>query len=240
MSSSNLFGLDRRTSLIKGEYTILSKNENSSIIEDSTSKAKYMLTTKIINTDKSALKECKRLEKIHKSRNLTGFQQLLDWSCSKQSNFCSTSYSINAFWELIDSDLQSIINDTNKESCIVRSQTTTCVLYGVLEALAVMNKENKSFNDVRPENIGVRADNSGFLRSDALIMGKSSEEVFKNQIAINNKKDNRGFYVTPEIWNAHVNKQKIERTKDGKNDVFALGMTILQAGTLNNVKECYK
>lgn len=205
------------------------------VLEEKTGN-KYFLKEMNKNSEKDTVKCATKLQEYSELCKKYDFlHRLVDWSVEKYSNWCSTSWKILAFYEPMETDLKKEVEDAHKKGRVMNSQILIPIAYGVLNTIDVLSKSEKNYNDIRPENIGLRADRSAFLRKDVTVPGKRADKVLANNLSMDKK-----VYASPDLWNNFVASKKMEDQKfDDRNDVFSLGMNLLQGGIMSDVQECY-
>jgi len=210
------------------------KDSDAKVIQPMHTEHTYVMKEYVTNTEKSARKYIESLrEQMNNRQGFPHNQNLVDYTCKKDSGLCSTTYTIRAFYENVESDLYQ--KKKQADHGIVDHEYLTHGLYGGLHAIDELNRAGQNYSDVRPENIGFSHNKTGLLRMKSDKHGKTGWEVGVNRIS----KGRDNLFVSPELYDGVLKKGKKESIDEKKNDVFALGMSMLEAGTKKGVKNCY-
>jgi len=227
--------MDKKTTVFaKGYETVRKLKESDMFLIKSKDDGKtYMMKEYVLNTEKAATKCCKELkDKLSRHGCHAGHNQaLIDYSCKVDSGFCSTTYIVNAYYQYVCEDLA---RDANAHDGVAIHERLTNGLYGGLTGLAELNELSENYNDIRPEFVGFNSCGQGLLRTRSDKYGKTCREIAMNTVS----KSNYFQYCSPEVYNSVVKKGSKDISEQ-KNDVFALGMSVLEAGIKGTVQACY-
>jgi len=227
--------MDKKTTVFaKGYETVRKLKESDMFLIKSKDDGKtYMMKEYVLNTEKAATKCCKELkDKLSRHGCHAGHNQaLIDYSCKVDSGFCSTTYIVNAYYQYVCEDLA---RDANAHDGVAVHERLTNGLYGGLTGLAELNELSENYNDIRPEFVGFNSCGQGLLRTRSDKYGKTCREIAMNTVS----KSNYFQYCSPEVYNSVVKKGSKDISEQ-KNDVFALGMSVLEAGIKGTVQACY-
>lgn len=165
----------------------------------------------------------RRLQNPHHS-----LLRMVHCSLQKQSNLCSTSFLISLYFQFPSTNLFEIHRQSLIDGKAFSSQTLFKLAMNILEGLKLIHSEGKCHGDIRPELIG--------CGEQFFIVDNFSSSIEQKQFGYLTQK--KLIYVSPEMY------QKLTVKKNApvgyeRNDLFCLGMVLLQLGTLKNIKLCY-
>ena len=161
--------------------------------------------------------------------------RLLGYSTVVQKELCSTNYLTRAFYEFPKSDLQKEINDRKPVSIDFSHEELYSVAQQTILGLSNLHKLELCHCDIRPLNIGYNKTTRNVQILDRLNDPSPLEKVQSNNII--NKKD---LFMSPELYKKLQGKDKSVKYNQFKNDLYAVGMSILTAGLLESVQNVYK
>lgn len=152
---------------IFGECVILrNKNQHEVVLKNKTtnSRDEFMQDLKILSHRKTI-----------KHDNLV---KLLDYSARKRSDFCSTYYISNAFYEYFPTNLRDQIILRRKNNQFFTEKELVGFLYDILDVLAFLQGKNTTHGDIRPELIYFEEQNGKTISKlgDRLSEARTSNE----------------------------------------------------------------
>lgn len=124
------------------------------------------------------------------------------------------------------------------------------MVYQALHALAWLSEAHKSYDDMRPLNIGRGVERSNWKNaSDHNVSGTHSWMLLDRsgysysnafQVQLDNfvRKD-CNLYMSPQLFSGVYKRDRNVHYDANKADVFGLGMSALQAGLGSSVQNCY-
>lgn len=158
--------------------------------------------------------------------------RLLDYAAEKHSQLCATTYVVKQFWELPSQDLRKELHDRQKSGQHFTEAELSHVLYRLVKANPAGHH-----GDINPFNVVFdRATGSARLidRWDEAPSAQRTINVQKARVATN-----QPLYQSPTMYsNLKRNNLKFE-FDGGKEDAFALGLTLLELGNLRPVADIY-
>jgi serine/threonine protein kinase len=123
-----------------GDYTILKNMQNGQLI---------MMKEKVVNTREVIDKEIfSNQDKMELS--CPYLLKLIDYSTTKQSDFCSTFYKIRSFYEYEPNDLQRESKERQSHGRCFSMEELTHLLYNSIEAGSFLQSHNIPHGDIRP------------------------------------------------------------------------------------------
>lgn len=162
---------------------------------------------------------------------------LLDYSVIKQSELCSSFYIIKYFFEYPKSDLRKQIQDREKTGHGFNGNELTHLLYQQIQAQSYLQSQGLAHGDVQPLYIGYDADKQESKlidKSDGLNNDASIVQTQKNRLI-----SGQPIYQSPTMYsNLKKGNLKFQFDKN-KEDAFALGLVILEAGNDKSVQNIY-
>ena len=194
-----------------------------------------MLKERILNTEKDARLEIAQY-KSREELDHINLQKFYGFSSKTDSGFCSKFFTVTGFYEYPDTDLKKLIQDRKKSGTNFTSEELTLMAYHILRVLSYLHfKKNRSFVDLRPENISFSRSSRENKLLDRL------KEPAPDALSANrtHQLSNRPYYCSPAVWQSLKNKQVPLQHNESKSDCWSLGMCILEAATLDNLQDIY-
>jgi len=207
-----------------GNYTVI-QNRKTGHLAMATEKATNNLqeATSLIHQAK------RRLEMKHPN-----IQTMYDYSTHKKRDFCSMFYKVRGFYELPVNDLSKEIAFRKKNLQEFDHEELTHIAYQGLSGLEYLQSQKSAFIDLRPSHISFDSENCSYKLLDRL---NNSSPIVESQV--NNILAGRPLYTSPCVFEAIQSGEKLSNHDQSKTDCFALGMCLLEAGTLDSVQNVY-
>lgn len=162
---------------------------------------------------------------------------LLDYSVTKQSELCSSFYIIKYYFEYPRTDLRKLTTDREKNGQGLTSAELTNIFYQQNQAQAYLQSNGMAHGDLQPLYIGYDPE-----RMESKLIDKS--ESLSNDAAIITAQKNRlisgqPLYMSPTMYsNLKKGNTKFQFDRN-KEDAFALGLMLLEAGNGRSVQNIY-
>lgn len=162
---------------------------------------------------------------------------LLDYSVTKQSELCSSFYVLKLFYAFPRSDLHREAQERQKKGEGFSDAELTHILYQQIAANNYLQSKDQHHGDVQPLNIAY--DKTNMLSqlidmSEDATTANQSKQVQKNRVVAGHP-----LYQSPVTY-AHLKKGNLNYTVDpNKEDVYALGLTLLEAGNGKSIQNIY-
>ena len=166
--------------------------------------------------------------------NHPNLMKLMAYSSAVNKDLCSTTYTTKAFYEFPRTDLQKELADRSKEGQDFNHIELTHMAYQCLLGLHSIHERGLAHGDIRPQLIGYDKANNHFEIMDRL-SNASLIERYQGIQMVNGKE----IYQSPEFYKKLKGKDKTTKFDYMKNDIFALGLTILYIGTGNSIQNIY-
>ena len=166
--------------------------------------------------------------------NHDNIMKILDYSSQVNKELCSTTFITKAFFEFPKTDLLRELSERKKNAHDFSHIELTHLVYQILLGLEHIHKKELAHGDIKPQLIGYDKFNNHFKILDRLNDMSLIERYQINQII--NGKD---IYVSPDLYKKIKSKNKNAQVDYYKNDIFALGLTLLYIGNGTSVQNIY-
>lgn len=160
--------------------------------------------------------------------------RLVGYSSLINKDLCSTTYYIKAFYEFPKTDLFKENYERNKKSQDFSASDLAHIAYQTLSALHNLHVKDIVHGDIRPMLIGYDRSHNHYELLDRIIDPSPLERCQSNHI-VNNKE----LYMSPELYKKLKGNDKMIIFDPAKNDIFALGLVILNLGIRKSVQNIY-
>jgi serine/threonine protein kinase len=219
---------DMKRDQLFGEYYVYNSFETNS---------KIICVEKLFNDKETVLRELEAKKKKIFNRH-DNFLNVLDYSLEEQKNWCSTFYLLKTFYEYSEKTLKrEIIDRKNSESSVgsFSAKEMTYLLYQMVSANAHLQERQQYHGDISPSTIYV--DTSGNFR----LAFRCNEQMTAERAQIDKSFRGEPLYLSPTLY-AGVRERNLEKARHNpqKSDIFALGLTLLEAGLLKSVQGIYE
>lgn len=231
----------KRTSRVEENFNVLKRYEDPrfgpvSIIEVPGNQRRLMCREKSFGSKNELTREiiaAKRRLAVGDPHLLS----LIDYSTGERSNFCSSDYWIKLFFEFPDHDIEQEQRRRIKSGLIgFNSSELTHMLYNIVQGGAALNKAGMYHGDICPQTIEM--DNPESYK----LVERFGELASPQDYQLTRIVKGGDLYSAPEIYNRAKNPPR-DKKAPGPNyrsaDVFSLGLTLLRAGTDDQVQTIY-
>lgn len=210
-----------------------------SIYKNDRSKTKVMMKEKSSGDQKTFTRDTimarTRMELQHDN-----LHKMLGWSTQKKSELCSTHYYVRMFFDYPESDLRNEVAERKRKGGAVSDAELSLATSNALHGLDYLHGMRLAHGDIRPQLIS-----SERLGGDAVVTNRILDRLADpsqiERAQVNNLMNNRELFMSPQLYKRINTKGKKKPGFDRqKNDLFALGMSMISAGTASSVKDCYK
>ena len=161
-----------------------------------------------------------------------------DISTNTKSDFCSTVYRLRYFFENPKNDLQREISERKKKLVTFSDEEITILCSQVTNAAAWLAQHNRFIGEISPLYIIAPKATEQEIRHYKLV-DKFWNDFDPKEICTQKIAYGQDLYCAPEVFNAVHTRKNDVRIDKSKNDAFSLGMTLLEAGTLQGIQNCY-
>lgn len=183
---------------------------------------------KLTNSQKAVMDQIDSLKKQIFNKSEYAINKL-DYSLEIQKNWCATQYCLRIFMEHPKNSLKNYVQQQRG----LNMQEVTHLFYQMVSLNYEFQKRKEAHLKISPETIFVLAKNQFKLllpQNNMSPFDYNRNKLFARQ----------PIYVSPKLYLA-IQKQHFQHLKfnESKNDVFALGLCILEAGLGRSVQGIY-
>jgi serine/threonine protein kinase len=167
--------------------------------------------------------------------NSDGIIQFYDFSSSHHKTFCSEQMQIREFYYFPALDLQQEIQQRRCQMHLFTHQELLHLAYQLLHALYSFHKQLIGFQDLRPMFISVEygTKHNIYKLIDRLKDTGDTLKANRTHLATNTP-----LYCSPSLFKAMFSPEHSIGNVE-KNDLFSLGLCLLQAGTLDSIQDIF-
>ena len=205
-----------------------------SIVKNTSTNEILFVKEKMASSKNEASNDIREL-KSRIALNHPHLQKLVNYSTAVKKELCSTHYLSRGFYEFPRSDTQKENLERKRNLSGFTSSELTHLAYQILDGLNHLHSQNITHGDIRPLNIGYHKAVNQFQILDRLADPSPLEKLQASNIV--NKKE---IFVCPELWKKLQGKDKTLKYSAYKNDLYALGLTILFLGNSDSVQDIYR
>lgn len=208
-----------------GEIHIFKKKNSNDIV---------FSKEKMSSSKQQAGKDIKEL-KSRVALNRPNVQKLLGYSTSTRKELCSTSYFTQGFYEFPKSDLHKESTQKIQNGQSFTESELSGIANQALNGLHNLHSQNITHGDIRPQYIGMSKESNEAIILDRLADPSTMEKVQASHI-IGGKNQ---LYLSPEMYKKIQGKDNSSKYDPFKNDVYALALSIVEAGNGKSLKDIY-
>ena len=167
--------------------------------------------------------------------------KMLGWSTQTKKELCSTHHYVKMFYEYPGSDLRNETAQRKKNSTKMTESELSNATSNALNGLDYLHSKKLAHGDIRPQLISANRMNSGQEANKFELLDRLADPSPLTKCQINNMMNNKELFMSPQLWKSINTKGKKKPPFNRqKNDLFALGMSVLSAGNQTSMKKCYK
>ena len=160
---------------------------------------------------------------------------LLDYSYQRHSNWCSTSYTVKAYYHYNDHSFSKELEIRKACNKSFGDEELATLLFEQSEVLTYLQSSNFAHGDIRPGAIFLKKDDSAV--STALCERLSTIEIKNCQLEHIHL--NRNLYMSPTLFTSLISRKSKFQFNQWKSDAFSFGLVLLEAATLSSVQGIY-
>ena len=233
--------LEKKQKLFEDENCVFTNNSffpqfgNFEIFTNKQTNEKFMVFTNLI--EKSEIKEI-IMERFEEEKNnpKENLVNLISYTVKEKAEFFLTEYHLQTAFEHVYFTLERDILKRMDNSDYFEEKEIWYLLKNIIDSYLFLKKKRKVCHEALDlENIFI--DNSGCVK---IINYKL---IFDNKTAFDNFLNSdltKKCYLSPYLFSQSKNKKRnLIYSNASKNDVFSLGISILEAATLVSIKKCY-
>ena len=167
--------------------------------------------------------------------------KMIGWGTSTKKELCSTHHYVRMFFDYPESDLKNEYIQRRKAGTSLSGGELSNAANSALHGLNYIHSSNFAHGDVRPELISAEKVGPTESPNQFRVLDRLADPAPIPKAQLNNMLNNKELYMSPQLWK-HINtKGKNKPAFDKKkNDLFALGMSLMAAGNKTSLKDCYK
>jgi serine/threonine protein kinase len=212
-----------------------------SVLQNSRNKSKIMLKEKSSGDKKQFHRDISMARQRMMLQN-DNLHRMLGWSTVTKKELCSTHHYVRMFFEFPMSDLRNEVAESKKKKNELLSDTTLSVATSnALHGLDYLHVQNLAHGDIRPQLISAEKVGNVSSPNQFKLLDRLSDPSPIERAQINNLMNNKEIFMSPQLYKRINTKGKKKPPYNRqKNDLFALGMSIISAGNAKSVKNCYK
>lgn len=164
---------------------------------------------------------------------------LVDYSVTKQSELCSSFYIIKYFYEYPKSDIRKTILDKEKNGQTMNSNELTNLLYQQVNAQSYLQSQGMAHGDIQPVLIGYDPEKKESKLIDKNDLASNDQAILQMQKNRVLSQNTQSIYQSPLMYeNLKKGNMKFQFDKN-KEDAFALGLVLLEAGNGKKIDNIY-
>lgn len=160
---------------------------------------------------------------------------LLDYSYQKHSAWCSTSYTIKAYYHYNDHSFSKELEIRKACNKSFQDEELATLLFEQSEVLTYLQQSNFAHGDIRPGAIFLKKDPDAV--STALCERLSTTEIKNCQAEHIHL--NRKLYMSPILFKNLLSRKSNFIFNQWKSDAFSFGLVLLEAATLSSIQGIY-
>lgn len=230
MDENNLSKADfhRRSDLETATKFVSRMNEefgNAVVVQNVSTRQRYLLKEKTFADRFSFLEELNRVKRRQQLQH-ANIQRLFDYSTLTKIDTADQCFRLRLFFEHFPSNLSRELKSRGQSGSGFALEELTYLIYDMVSACAFLQKQNVNHGDLNPDNI-LRSDDGHFVLGEKL----RAKSAFPQNL-IDRYIRGEKLYISPELFSMirSRNSEAINRMDNYVNDVFILGLCILEAG----------
>ena len=207
-----------------GDVTVVKNPSNNHVL---------MVKEKMVTSKAAATNDIAEL-KSRMALNHPNMMRMVNYSTAIKKELCSTNYMSRAYYEFPRTDMHKEQLDRKKTLTEFNDRELTHMTYQSLNGLNNLHSKGLNHGDIRPKLIGLDKNTNTYQLLDRFADPTPVERCQTNNIV-----NNKDLYMSPQLYGKLKGKDKKKPFDKQKNDMYALGMTVLNTGTMDSVKDCY-
>jgi len=156
--------------------------------------------------------------------------RILGQNTKKEDLFCTDYYKVSLFFESFNYDLEQEIFKRAKKNEYFAEADLWCIFDSVISACAFLQENQMFHGDIRPFNVFIM-NNGDYKITDTRLFRQNFNPAY---FGLLEGLDAKAHYPSPQVFEGlkDTDRNKPDNFDLVKNDVFALGLTILEAAHL--------
>jgi serine/threonine protein kinase len=162
-------------------------------------------------------------------------QEFLGYSTSVDKQLCTVNYVSTGYYKFPKQDLNKEIQEKSKTNNSFTASELKFIKHNIAHALRFLHGKGIAHGDIRPLQILYNIEKGQVQLLDRLNDPSPVERAQQNNLTFK-----RDMYMSPELYKRLQGRDKLQKYNPFKNDTWALGLTLLQAGLLKSVQDIYE
>ena len=204
-----------------------------SVVKNPTTNHVLMVKEKMVTSKMAATNDITEL-KSRMALNHPNLLKMVNYTTAIKKELCSTNYLSRAYYEFPRTDMHKEQLDRKKALTEFNDRELTHMTYQSLNGLNHLHSKGLAHGDLRPRLVGLDKTINGYS-----LLDRFADPTPIERCQTNNMVNNKDLYMGPQLYHKLKGKKKGGVFNKQKNDVYALGMTVLNTGTMDSVKDCY-
>lgn len=222
--------MNKRSDPRFGEITIY-KNERTG--------RKVMLKEKSSGDKEQFAKDIRMAQERAKISN-KNVHQLLGWGTSTQKGLCSTHHHVKMFFDYPDSDLRNEAAQHKKIDQQISDGELSWAVSNALSGLGYIHERGLAHGDIRPELISAVRMGGSEDFNHSVLLDRLNDPSGIEKTQQNNMVNKKNLFMSPQLYKRINTKGKVKpEFNRQKNDLFALGLSIIGVGNIKSTNDCY-
>ena len=209
---------------------------NCSIIQNPKTNQLIVVKEKRANDKKEAARLIMNARKL-KTHLHPNILNLLDYSVQKHSELCSSFYIIKYFYQYPKSDLNREMKLRGRNQEGFSDVELTHLLYQQMHANEYLETQNMHHGDIRPLNIAYdqkKVHSQLIDQSETQPTARRTKDLQRNRL-----QNGHNLYQSPKMFSNLMKKNLNFQVDPSKEDVFANGLSLLEAGNGRSIQDIY-
>ena len=166
--------------------------------------------------------------------------RMVGWSTLTKKELCSTHHYVKMYFDYPASDLRNEVAERKKARVIISDSELSLATSNALHGLDYLHSQNLAHGDIRPQLISADRVGPSTSVNQFRLLDRLGDPSVVERAQVNNYMNNKELFMSPQLFK-YINTKGKNRIKYSrqKNDLFALGMTIMSAGNGTSLKDCY-
>jgi len=207
-----------------GEITVVKNPSTNHVL---------MVKEKMVSGKNEATDDIMNL-KSRLALNHPNMMRMVNYTTTVKKELCSTHYLSRAYYEFPKTDVHKEIIDRKRDLTEFNDRELTHMLYQTAFGLQNLHSKNMVHGDIRPQLIGYDK-----ALNQYQILDRFADPTPLERCQTNNIVNNKDLYLSPQLYKKLKGADKKATYDSQKNDMHALGMTLLNAGTQDSMQDNY-
>lgn len=161
--------------------------------------------------------------------------KVLGFVSKKEDMFCADFFKISLFYESFEEDLEQAIFKRQKTNDYFQEVELWYIFDSIVSVLAFLQDNKLYHGDIRPFNVFINAAQEYKIHDPALFRANFQPGYF----GLLETLEDRSHYPSPQLFKVLKGENVSEKFNKTKNDVYGLGLTLLEAAHLKKCEGIY-